>query len=150
MLPAGITADSLPAGDLLRLRARLPAAVTAARLRVGPCACDLVRPRQPDRRDDERDLRQRYGRLGLSRDAIIRELEHHRRGAVTTAPARGWPAALAEFVAEHARNAGPTLYHLTFRPGGDDGAEAPVVVKVAEVLAAERWLREGPPLMVVR
>lgn len=150
MLPDGISADSLPAGDLASLRARLPAAVTAARLRVGPCACDLVRPRRPDHRDDERDLRQRYARLGLSRDAIIRELEHHRRGAVTTAPARGWQAALAGFVAEHARNAGPTLYHLSFRPGGDEGAGTPVILKVAEVLAAGEWLREGPPLMVVR
>jgi hypothetical protein len=150
MLPAGIAADSLPAGDLARLRAHLPAAVTAARLRVGPCACDLVRPRQPDRRDDERDLRQRYAQLGLPRDAIIRELERHRHGAVTAAPARGWRAALAGFVAEHARNAGPTLYHLVFRPGGDDGAEAAVTLKVAQVLATEGWLREGPPLLVVR
>jgi hypothetical protein len=150
MLPAGIAADSLPAGDLARLRAYLPAAVTAARLRVGPCACDLVRPRQADRRDDERDLRQRYAQLGLSRDAIIRELERHRHGAVTAAPARGWRAALAGFVAEHARNAGPTLYHLIFRPGSDGSAETPVIVKVAKVLAAEGWLREGPPLLVVR
>jgi len=150
MLPAGIAEDALPAGDLVRLRAYLPAAVTAARLRVGPCACDLVRPRQPDRRDDERDLRRRYAQLGLPRDAIIRELERHRHGAVTAAPARGWRAALAGFVAEHARNAGPTLYHLIFRPGGDAAAEAPVMVKVPQVLAAEEWLREGPPLLVVR
>ena len=81
MLPAGIAADSLPAGDLARLRALLPAAAPPRDSRVGPCACDLVRPRQPDRRDDERDLRQRYAQLGLSRDAIIRELERHRRGA---------------------------------------------------------------------
>lgn len=151
MLPAGISADPLPASDLARLRAGLPAAVTAARLRVGPCACDLVRPRQPDHREDERDLRGRYSQLGLSRDAIIRELEHHRRGAMTSEPAGGWRAALAGFVAEHARNAGPTLYRLVFRPGGDVGDEPPVLQKVSNILAdAEGWLREGPPVMVVR
>ena len=152
MLPAGIAADVAARGVTWRVSARwLPSAVTAARLRVGPCSCDLVRPRQPDRRDDERDLRQRYARLGLSRDADHpRARSPPRRRRDRPQPARGWRAALAGFVAEHARNAGPTLYHLVFRPGGDDTAEARVMVKVAQVLAAEEWLREGPPLLVVR
>jgi hypothetical protein len=59
MLPAGITADVLPTSELARLRAVLPRAQTAAHIRVGPCSCDLVRPRHADAREDERHLRQR-------------------------------------------------------------------------------------------
>lgn len=152
MLPAGIVADVLPAADLTRFRGLLPAAQTAAHLRVGPCSCDLVRPRHPDRREDERDLRRRYSGLGLSRDRIIGELERHRHGAVTSAPPGGWRAALTAFVVEHARNAGATLYQLLFQPGGHPaGRAAPVTRTVAEVRAQpDRWLHEGEPMLVVR
>ena len=152
MLPAGITADVLPAADLARFRGLLPAAQTAAQLRIGPCSCDLVRPRHPDRREDERDLRHRYSGLGLSRDRIIRELERHRRGAVTSAPPGGWGAALAAFVAEHARNAGATVYHLLFQPGGRPVAGGPPTTRtVAEVRARpDGWIHEGAPMLVVR
>ena len=152
MLPGGIAADVLPAEAVARYRTLLPNAQTVARLTVGRCSCDLVRPRQADPRDDERDLRRRYSRLGLPRDRIIRELERHRRGPVPAAPPAGWRAALAGFVAEHARNAGPTLYHLVFLPDGGD----PVGVDTARHTVAEvradpdGWLDEGRPVLVVR
>jgi hypothetical protein len=152
MLPAGIAADVLPTAELARLRALLPAAQTAAHLRVGPCSCDLVRPRHADSREDERDLRRRYSQLGLSRDRIIRELERHRRDAALAEPPGGWRVALAEFVAEHARNAGPTLYHLAFQPGGRNAGDARALTRtVAQVRAdPDGWLEEGPPVLVVR
>jgi hypothetical protein len=152
MLPPGMVADALPPEELMRLRKLLPAAQTAAHLRVGPCSCDLVRPRQADRRDDERDLRRRYAKLGLSRDRIIRELERHRGGSPSAEPASGWRVALAEFIAEHARNAGPTLYHLVFDPVEAKAADARVLTRsIADVRAdPEKWLQEGPPVIVVR
>ena len=152
MLPAGIVADALPAAELTRLRSILPAAQTAAHLRVGRCSCDLVRPRNLDSREDERHLRRRYSKLGLPRDRIIPELERHRRVAAPAEPPGGWRGALAEFVAEHARNAGPTLYHLVFQPGGPDAGEGQALTRtVAEVRAnPEGWLEEGPPVVVLR
>lgn len=152
MLAPGIAADALPAAELARLRAFLPAALTAAHLRVGPCSCDLVRPRQPDTREDEYHLRRRYSALRLPRERIIRELERHRRGALPIEPRGGWRAALADFVAEHARNAGPTLYHLGFLPGGRDEMEVPPLTRtVAEARAdPDGWLKEGRPVLVVR
>jgi len=152
MLPAGIAADVLPTAELARLRALLPAAQTAAHLRVGPCSCDLVRPRHADSREDERDLRRRYSQLGLSRDRIIRELERHRRDAAPAEPPGGWRVALAEFVAEHARNAGPTLYHLAFQPGGRNAGDARALTRTVAQVRADPggWLEEGPPVLVVR
>jgi hypothetical protein len=152
MLPAGIAADVLPTAELALLRVMLPAAQTAVHLRVGPCSCDLVRPRHVDSREDERDLRRRYSKLGLTRDRIIRELERHRRDAAPVEPPGGWRGALTEFVAEHARNAGPTLYHLAFQPNGRDAGNAQAVTRtVAEVRADPGgWLEEGPPVLVVR
>jgi hypothetical protein len=150
MLPAGIAADALPPAELARLRAMLPAAQTAALLRVGQCSCDLVRPRQVDSREDERHLRRRYSSVRLPRDQIIRELERHRGITTPAEPPTGWRVALAEFVAEHARNAGPTLYHLVFQPGDRAGDAAPVTRTVAEVRADPGWLEEGPPVLIVR
>ncbi len=152
MLPSGIAADALPAAELGRLRATLPAAQTAAHLRVGQCSCDLVRSRQADSRDDERELRRRYSQLGLRRDRIIRELERHRRDPAPAEPPGGWRKALAAFVAEHARNAGPTLYQLVFQPDGRDLPEGqPLTRTVAEVRAdPDGWLQEGRAVLVVR
>lgn len=154
MLPPGISADSLPSSELGRYRALLPTAQTVAHLQVGACSCDLVRGRLSDLRDDERHLRARYRALGLPRERIVRELERHRRfGIGLVEPAGGWRAALAAFVAEHARNAGPTLYHLVFSPASEPSrtAGAPLGRSVAEVRARpEGWLEEGPPIVVVR
>jgi hypothetical protein len=151
MLPPGIAADALSPAELASWRGVLPGAQTAAHLRVGPCSCDLVHPRQDNPREDERHLRSRYARLGLTRDRIIRELEHHRRTPLMAPPPGGWRVALAEFVAEHARNAGPTVYHLTFHPGGRETAYAPRTCYVAEVRDdPDGWLQEGQRTIVVR
>ncbi len=152
MLPAGLAADSLAASALAANRAFLPGAQTAVALRVGRCACDLVRPRLPDAREDERHLRQRYAQLGLPRERIIRELERHRRRAQVAEPAAGWPRALADFVAEHARNAGTTLYHLTFEPRGrSPSADRAQRRTVEEVRSAPGgWLQEDVPILVIR
>jgi hypothetical protein len=153
MLPAGLTADPLPSNELARFRSHLPAAQTAARLRVGACSCDLVRARLADPREDERHLRARYRALGLSRDRIIRELERHRGSSPgAREPAGGWRAALAAFVAEHARNAGPTLFRLRFDPGPEGPAGVPPLTRTVSEIRAdpERWLAEGPPILVVR
>jgi hypothetical protein len=153
MLPAGITADPLPSIQLAGFRSLLPSAQTAAHLRVGACSCDLVRPRLPDTREDERHLRARYKALGLPRDRIVRALDRHRRTAEVLEPEGGWRAALAAFVAEHARNAGPTLYRLTFQPGTEDRAHdgSPLRRTVSEIRAqSEHWLEEGRSTLVVR
>lgn len=152
MLPAGIAADVLPTPELARLRAFLRGAQTAAHLRVGPCSCDLVRPRHADSRDDERHLRRRYARLGLPRARIIGELERHRAGTLPAEPTAGWRRALADFVVEHARNAGPTLYHLVFQPGWNGTADPAVATRTVPQVRAdpEGWLEEGRPLLVVR
>ena len=154
MLPAGISADPLPSGEVARVRPILPAAQTVAHLRVGGCSCDLVRPRLPDAREDERHLRSRYRHLGLPRERIVRELERHRRhGLGIEEPAGGWRVALAAFVAEHARNAGPTLYRLEFLRGPEPRLDErePLPRTVAEVRAApEGWMEEGRSLLVVR
>jgi hypothetical protein len=154
MLPPGISADPLPSSELASFRTLLHSAQTAAHLRVGACSCDLVRARLPDSREDERHLRARYRALGLPRDRIVRELERHRRrSSESQEPPGGWRAALAAFVAEHARNAGPTLFRLTFQPtphgGTADGA--PVRRTVPEVRARpEGWLEEGRTVLVLR
>ena len=72
------------------------------------------------------------------------------------APPGGWPRALAAFVAEHARNAGETLYLLTFGAGSRAlvSAEAPVPVRrvqASEVVALpEGWLAEETAVIVGR
>jgi hypothetical protein len=154
MLPTGLTAGGGSTAELAWLRGVLPAAQTAAHLHVGGCACDLVRPRDPDQREDERHLRERYFRMGLSREIIVAELERHRRRG-PAAPPEGWPRALAAFVAEHARNAGPTLYELRFGPAAD--ATSPPDLTRATSLSLdrvrsdpERWLEEGRPITVSR
>ncbi|HEU4680577.1 MAG TPA: hypothetical protein VFS51_02450, partial [Gemmatimonadales bacterium] len=91
-----------------------PDAQTVLRILAGRCSCDLVRPRLADERDDERHLRERYRSLGVSRAAAIAALERHRLGVRPRVPAEGWSRALAGFIAEHARNAGPSLYYLSF------------------------------------
>jgi hypothetical protein len=154
MLPAGLTAGAGTTAELAWLRGVLPAAQTAAHLKVGACACDLVRPRDPDQRADERHLRERYFRMGLSREIIVAELERHRRQRPPP-PKEGWPRALAGFVAEHARNAGPTVYELRFGRAAD--ATSPPDLTRATALSLdrvrsdpERWLEEGRPITVSR
>jgi hypothetical protein len=153
MLPPRAVADLASFHDQQTLKSLHPDAQTVARVLTGRCSCDLMRPRQVDVRDDERHLRERYRQLGVPRDLVIKALERHRRGAGLRSPPGGWPGALAKFVAEHARNAGPTLYHLAFSPvddtlGAVDGVRN---VSVDRVLAEpEGWLLEGSPALVSR
>jgi hypothetical protein len=152
MLPPGLSADLAPSSDRSSLTHLHPSAKTVARLLVGACSCDLVRPRLQNSVDDERELRRRYHSGKLGRTDIIRELERHRRGPVPRPqPEQGWSFALAEFVAEHARNAGPTLYLLDFLPheAARSGTPArPVRCSVSEVRSGS-WLIEHQPVLVV-
>jgi hypothetical protein len=150
MLPPGLSADLAPShsASLQRLH---PASRTVAQLVVGACSCDLVRQRGTDPIDDERELRGRYQRAGVARTEVIKALERHRRGPVPRpSPSSGWPEALAAFVAEHARNAGPTLYFLDFtpHPRGRQTPPAPLARSVREIRLQPDWLVEGTPVML--
>lgn len=155
MLPTGLTADLLPPGEAVLLLPLLPAARTAARLLSGACSCDLYLERDPEHRTEESELRRRYRSAGLSRAGMIRALERHRRGTARARhrPAR-WAELIAAFVAEHARNAGPTLFYrhvtshgLAERPPGRGVTE----VSVSRVVSApNEWLPEDSPVVVVR
>jgi hypothetical protein len=95
----------------------------------------------------------RYRRDKLSRTEIIQELERHRRGpSPRHRPAGGWAEALAGFAAEHARNAGPTLYLLHFSSRGKEASwptTAPSIFCVSEVRQQQdRWLVEDRPVVV--
>ncbi len=156
MLPRGIAADLLaPAGAAL-LRPHLSTVITAARLLIGPCSCDFFLPRDRSARAGESELRREWSRLGLSRSEIIAALDVHRRGAPDRGePVEHWQQALAEFVAEHARNAGPTLYYRHVSPGGltarPPADQAPVVLPLARVRADPAgWLAPERLTVVVR
>ena len=154
MLPAGLAAQPVDAATATAFRKLHPGVHTVATLLVGSCSCDLIRPRLADPREDERHLRQRYARLGLGRERIIAELERHRRGSGPAAP-RTWSDDLVAFVAEHARNAGPTLFALRFGPALDSPERtAPIAVRtrtLGQVRAApEEWLDESAATLVVR
>ncbi len=154
MLVPGLSAQPMSGADGAAMRSLHPPAQTVAMLLVGGCSCDLVRPREPDARDDERHLRARYGRLGLTRARIINELERHRRRPAASEPGTGWPGAFLGFIAEHARNAGPTLYLLRFGAAGDLRASSDVRAvtrTLSEVRAGlASWLEEDRPALVVR
>jgi hypothetical protein len=115
MLPPGIAADLLPPAEQRVMRELHPGARTGARLLIGGCSCDLVIARESSDGESERHLRGRFFGAGLDRNQVIAALEAHRRaaGRQLAAPLV-WQGALAAFVAEHARNAGPTVYLLRF------------------------------------
>jgi hypothetical protein len=155
MLPAGLVAQLADRADHHQLRALHPDAQTVVRLMVGACSCDLVRSRHADPREDERHHRDRHRKAGGARDSLIAAIERHRRGAAVRPPRGGWPRALAAFVAEHARNAGDTLYLLRFGTTATDAASAnpppPRSLSAADVLARpEAWLDERGPVIVGR
>jgi hypothetical protein len=153
MLPPGLTADLAASPDQHLLKSIHPDAQTVARILAGRCSCDLVRARLGSARDDERHLRERYRRLGVSRDGMIAALERHRQVGRHRAPAEGWREALSSFIAEHARNAGPTLYHLAFSHDASVLGKLDPVRRVAVSLVRatpEAWLVEGVPTLVDR
>jgi hypothetical protein len=157
MLPAGLVAHPTSRAEHHHLTRLHPSARTVVQLLVGACSCDLVRRRHPEPREDERHHRDRSRRAGGARDSLIAGLDRHRRGADIPPPREGWPRALAAFVAEHARNAGDTLYLLRFAlPDGSPASEHPPAqparrVRAAEVMAQpEGWLSEHAPVVVER
>ena len=153
MLPHGVSADLTDFADQQTLKSIHPDAQTVARLLIGQCSCDFVRTRVADTREDERHLRERYRRIGSARPSIIASLERHRRRPGVRHVEKDWAAALTEFVAEHARNAGPTLYYLTFSPQPSPVEPGGPVrrLSVGEALAnPQGWLVEGAPTLVSR
>jgi hypothetical protein len=150
MLEPGMRADAIGPDAQGPYRALLRGAQTAVILRAGWCACGLLPSRFGEGRTDEVHLRERYRRLGVRREVAIQALERHRRSAAGERPA---PGALARFVAEHARNAGPSAWLLGFSAHDD----APMVVAETRVLraadaqaAGDAWLAEGVVVRVER
>ena len=152
MLPLGLAADLVDPRESTALLGGFPAGRTAARLLAGACSCDLFLRRDLDGRSEEAELRRRYRELGAERGARIRALERHRRrGPVDRTPDE-WAVHLAAFVAEHARNAGPTLYYREVSIGSLGPITAkPVTRRLAEVLERPgSWLEERQPVIVAR
>ena len=151
MLPAGFTADLAGPAEQAALRALHPAARTGVRLLLGACSCDLVLARSGSR-EEERELRHRYFAAGLSRTDVIGALESHRRGGGLFDSPAAARAALAAFVAEHARNAGPTLYLLRFGREPLDRrppAGPPVRLRPDDLAGStDGWLVEERPVLV--
>ncbi len=154
MLPVGLTAHLVDTAEAAEYRRLMPSAQTVATLLVGGCSCDLVHPRDPNPREDERLLRTRYSQLKLSRDQIIRELERHRRRAASPPLSDVGPRDVVAFAAEHARNAGPTLYRLRFGPASPHpppGGADLVIRTVTEMRSdPDGWLPEGQVVRLVR
>jgi hypothetical protein len=152
MLPPGFSADLAAFPDQQRLKTIHAPAQTVARILVGRCSCDLVRPRLADPQEDERHLRERCRKLGVARSLVIQALERHRQDSGPNISAES-PEAMARFVAEHERNAGTCLYHLQFSPeaGLLSGMGEVRRVTVAQVTAdPHRWLLEGASTFVSR
>src|SRR3954452_22941006 len=153
MVPDGITADLADPREQRMLKPLRRGTQTVARLLIGRCSCDFIHQRQSDRHSDERHLRERYHALGVDRQTIISALDRHRFGATIPAPEEGWPQALVDFVLEHARNAGPTVYQLAFLPLGKHLASPPMPrhLPTSQVTRKlESWLVEDSPVLIVR
>lgn len=155
MLPADLVAELLTTPDRQALLALHYDAQDAMRILHGRCSCDLIKQRLQDPAADEVVHRQRYRHLGYDRSRIIRYLEEHRRAAQDRRPrAEGyWGKAFNIFVAEHARNAGATLYYRHFSQdglSGDPGLKADMKrLPVDQVKGpVSDWLPENVPLLV--
>ena len=153
MLPEGIVANLVSPALQRQWTARFPSARTVVTLRHGRCACGLAGQRHQDIKEEERRLRERYRRAGVGRSQVIAALERH-RGAPRHHPELNRSTqALAALVAEHARNAGPSLYFLDFSaesermPPWTDAA--PDSITAAQVRANPgTWLPELTPVLV--
>ena len=157
MLPAGMSAHALAPDDDRRLRRAFRPARTVIRLLIGPCSCDLLLHRDPTAHTEERALRARYA-AARQRADVIAAIDAHRAipDPMEIEPPAFWRRALAAFVAEHARTAGPAVYWLRFSLEG--AAESPpdppassTKMTVGEVLGApDAWLVENVPIRVIR
>jgi hypothetical protein len=152
MLPPGASADLASPTEQRLFKLLHAPTKTVAKVLVGRCSCDLVRPRLSDARDDERHLRERYREMKLPRTAVIQLLARHRGpGVPTAAPPSGWATALAGFVAEHGRNAGASLFFLHFAPSElpETGLDPRHQLTPRHVrLDPAGWLKEGTPTLV--
>ncbi|HEU4799274.1 MAG TPA: hypothetical protein VFS94_01455 [Gemmatimonadales bacterium] len=152
MAPSGITIDLLPPAGGARLRALLPEAQTAVRFLSGKCSCDFFLQRDPVAHREESELRRRWRKLGMNRQAILAATDRHRRAPALNREPEAWQQSIAAFVAEHLRNAGPTLYLHQF---SGDGHVHPAADATEIELEKVRhnpvsWLPEGTPVIVVR
>ncbi len=122
MLPDGVTAHAATFAEQRLLRDHLETTQTVVELRRGACGCDFVVQRDPADRTDETHLRDRAIRARIPRRRIAAMLEAHRLPGARVRPLAHWQRALAGFVAEHARNAGPTPRLRRGAAGGDHAA----------------------------
>ncbi len=154
MLPVGLRADTLSTAEQRPFKKRHLDAYVVVRVLRGACSCDLVKERDPDRRADEADHRKRYRKMGCSRDQVITALELHRRALEERPRPRGhWMKGFADFVAEHARNAGTTLYYRQFSHESVSHValpdDPPTTLTAAQVRAnPEGWLPENTLVLV--
>ena len=150
MLPTGFGADLVDSASQKLLKQRHLDAQTGAVLLRGHCSCALVEAGAADG-VWEADLRKRYRSAKASRDDIIRALERHRaQGGLRPLASGLGVKRFNDFVIEHAKNAGASMYYLRF--GVDPflpltAVPAPTVTERAKSLGAE-WLREGEPVVV--
>lgn len=148
MLPGGVAADVIGPEAQGPYRRLVPGAQTAVLLRAGRCACRLLPGRFPPPRTLEAHLRDRYRALRVPRLEVARALERHRRGEDGPSLPEG---ALSTLVREHARNAGPAAFLLTF-DAGDDPPDIPPAVTttpVTRVGTDDAWLPEDVVTRVV-
>lgn len=153
MLPEGVTAHAAAAGEQRLLLEHLPRAQTIVELRRGACGCDFFVQRDPANRTDETVLRERGIRTGVPRARLAEVIAAHRRPEKRAQPLAHWQQALADFVAEHARNAGPSVYHRSFTPGARPTRtpEEAETVTVSHVRAEPaEWLKPDRVTLVVR
>jgi hypothetical protein len=153
MVPEGVTVDLASSAEQQGLKTSHRGIQTVARLLIGRCSCDFVRPRDPDPHEDERYLRERYRQLGTDRALTISGLERHRAGAKIPPPEEGWSRALVDFVREHARNAGPSVYQLAFLIPGSTLSGYPPLRRVPLnqiTTDLNGWLVEDAPVLVSR
>lgn len=154
MLPAGVVAHAAPYGEQMLLREHLPGAQTVIELRRGNCSCDFFIQRDPAARTDETHIRERGLRAGILRGQLAALIENHRLPDKRVQPLAHWQAALAGFVVEHARNAGPSIYHRAFAAGPRQRPATdlePARVTVSRVRQAPAdWLGDDRLTLVVR
>ena len=153
MLPDGVVADLVSPPIQRQWASRFPSTRVVVTLRQGPCACGLAGQRHEDNKEEERRLRERYRRAGVGRTQVITALERHRRAPQHRPELDRSVASLASLVAEHARNAGPSLYFLDFSPEQERMPpwpdSRPETVTAAQVRAnPDTWLPEQKPVLV--
>jgi len=153
MLPEGVVADLVSPAVQRQWTERFPSARIVVTLRQGRCACGLAGQRHQDVKEEERRLRDRYRKAGVARSHVIAALERHRRAPPHRPELDRSVHALAAFVAEHARNAGPALYYLDFSAESErmspwSGSDAESLTAAQVRANPDTWLREQTPVLV--